>query len=87
MSTDTLVAGGDIEIIMTIDEPMSMTLSTGSDPSYEMSVGSIVERESSRDYEELNNLPSIEGTTLIGNKTTEELGISSIGNAAILALF
>lgn len=28
-----------------------------------------------QDYEELNNLPSINGVELIGNKTTRELGI------------
>lgn len=39
------------------------------------------------DYEKLTNLPSIEGVTLVGNHTQEELGISPIGNAAILALF
>lgn len=39
------------------------------------------------DYEKLNNLPSIEGVTLIGDHTQEELGINPIGNAAILALF
>lgn len=39
------------------------------------------------DYEQLNNLPSIEGVTLVGNRTQEELGINPIGNAAILDLF
>lgn len=40
-----------------------------------------------RDYEQLENLPSIEGVTLIGNRTQQELGVKKIGNAAILDLF
>lgn len=39
------------------------------------------------DYELLDNLPQIEGVTLVGNHTQEQLGINPIGNAAILALF
>lgn len=36
-----------------------------------------------QDYSELNNKPSINGVTLEGNKTLEELGINSITNSEI----
>lgn len=39
------------------------------------------------DYEVLDNKPLINGVTLQGNKTSEELGVRPIGNAAILELF
>lgn len=38
-------------------------------------------------YEELLNLPSIEGVTLRGNKTLEQLGITEITTAEIDAMF
>lgn len=36
-----------------------------------------------RDYELLDNKPSIENITLIGNKTFSELGIRSLANTEI----
>ncbi len=39
------------------------------------------------DYELLNNLPQIEGVTLIGNKTHEELNLQRVSNAEIEELF
>lgn len=45
----------------------------------------VTERET--DYEKLDNLPKIDGVTLIGNKSAEEIGIRPIGNSAILELF
>lgn len=38
------------------------------------------------DYEELNNKPSINGVTLIGNKTDADLGIKELSNLEIEAL-
>lgn len=39
------------------------------------------------DYEMLDNLPKIDGVTLVGDKSAEEIGIRPIGNSAILDLF
>lgn len=78
---------------------MEIELEVGSPSSVELEVGSLSSAEwggaeyipmthkSITDYEQLDNLPSIEGVTLIGNHTQEELGIRPIGNAKILALF
>lgn len=44
-----------------------------------MDVGTIMEGIDP-DYEKLKNLPSVNNTTLIGNKTTEELGIKLVGS-------
>lgn len=38
------------------------------------------------DYEGLNNLPQIEGVTLIGNKSFEDLNLHALTNAEIEAL-
>lgn len=38
------------------------------------------------DYERLRNLPSIEGVTLIGNKTFPQLNMSKLTNSEIEAL-
>lgn len=35
------------------------------------------------DYSELSNKPSINGVTLVGNKTNEELNITSLSNSEI----
>lgn len=40
-----------------------------------------------KDYNVLENKPKIEGRTLQGDKTYDDLGLSPIGNAKILALF
>lgn len=39
--------------------------------------------EKSIDYERLINLPKIEGTTLIGDKTFEELNLNSLTNSEL----
>lgn len=42
--------------------------------------------EKIKDYEELVNKPSINGVTLIGDKTLEELGTSPLTNMEILEI-
>ena len=37
-------------------------------------------------YEQLDNKPSIEDVTLVGNKTFEELGLESIDNSELMGL-
>lgn len=41
----------------------------------------------SANYERLNNKPSINNTTLIGNKSLEDIGISSITNIELEEIF
>jgi hypothetical protein len=73
---------------------VTAAVSTGADVSVSLStpVGIDVDlgtytRVVANDYERLTNLPSIEGVTLTGDHTQEQLGVNAIGNAAILALF
>lgn len=40
-----------------------------------------------RDYEALDNKPQIEGVTLIGDKTFEDLNLQKVSNAEIEELF
>ena len=43
-----------------------------------VSVGNVVIRDGSNNYEELTNKPSIEGTTLVGDKTLPDIGVNVI---------
>lgn len=49
-------------------------------------VGQTVTIGGTTDYERLRNLPSIEGVTLIGNKTFPQLNMSKLTNSEIEAL-
>lgn len=40
-----------------------------------------------KDYEQLKNLPQIEGVTLVKNKTFSELGMEECSNQDIINLF
>ena len=44
----------------------------------ELQIGTIMEGINP-DYEKMDNLPQVNGNTLIGNKTTAELGIGIVG--------
>lgn len=72
-------------INVTFPSAPTLEVSLDNDLEFTTAVGTVV--GSANDYEKLDNLPSIEGVTLRGNHTQEELGIRPIGNAAILALF
>ena len=61
------------ELIVGVDEEGSLSVDGGNDPGV-----TVV-----KDYELLNNKPQIEGNTLIGNKTFEELGLLELSNAEI----
>lgn len=74
-----------IEISVQFPSPPKLELAVDNETEFVAAIGTVTGALS--DYEQLNNLPSIEGITLVGNHTQEELGISPIGNAAILALF
>ena len=84
MSINLTLENG-IEISVQFPSPPTLELATDNDAEFTAAIGTVTGALS--DYEQLNNLPSIEGVTLIGNHTQEELGINPIGNAAILALF
>lgn len=78
-----------MEIELEVSSPSSVELEVGSPSSAEWGGAEYIPmtHKSITDYEKLDNLPSIEGVTLKGNHTQEELGIRPIGSAAILALF
>lgn len=48
--------------------------------------GETIQPEVNRDYERLDNKPSINGVELIGDRTFEDLGEETITNAELLAL-
>lgn len=81
----SLTMENGIEISVQFPSPPTLELAADNDAEFTAAIGTVTGALS--DYEQLNNLPSIEGVTLVGNHTQEELGISPIGNAAILALF
>lgn len=79
----TMENGIDVEV--SFPASPNLTLASDNEAEFVSAIGTVTGALS--DYEQLNNLPSIEGVTLVGNRTQEELGINPIGNAAILALF
>ena len=81
----SLTMENGIEISVQFPSPPTLEFAADNDAEFTAAIGTVTGALS--DYEQLNNLPSIEGVTLIGDHTQEELGISPIGNAAILALF
>lgn len=54
------------------------TLTIDGDLAATMSVGTVVMRDGTNDYNELVNKPSIEDVTLEGNKTLNQLGVSTM---------
>lgn len=54
---------------------------------YNFGTASAIHPILTRDYEELDNKPRIEGVELIGDKTYEELNLNRISNAEIEELF
>jgi len=74
-----------IEISVQFPSPPKLELAVDNETEFVAAIGTVTGALS--DYEQLGNLPSIEGVTLRGDHTQEELGINQIGNAAILALF
>lgn len=81
----SLILENGIEISVQFPSPPRLSFALDNDTEFTAAVGTVTGALS--DYEKLTNLPSIEGVTLVGNHTQEQLGINPIGNAAILALF
>lgn len=84
MSINLTLENG-IEISVLFPSPPTLEFAADNDAEFTAAIGTVTGALS--DYEQLNNLPSIEGITLTGNHTQEQLGVNAIGNAAILALF
>ena len=84
MSINLTLENG-IEITVQFPSPPAFTFAVDNEMEFTAAVGTVTGTLS--DYERLNNLPSIEGVALVGNHTQEQLGVTAIGNAAILALF
>jgi hypothetical protein len=54
---------------------------------FDVELDSAVQITPVRDYEALDNKPQIEGVTLIGDKTFEDLNLQKVSNAEIEELF
>lgn len=60
-----------------IQDSNSLEFDLSSTQNLEFGTRDIIEVRQSGDYEDLTNKPSINGVTLVGNKTTEDLGIQA----------
>lgn len=49
----------------------------------DLEMNEVINNGGTKNYNELNNKPSIEGVELVGNKTYEELNLSSLTNTEI----
>jgi len=49
----------------------------------DMDMNEVINNGSTKNYNDLNNKPMIEGVELVGNKTYEELNLSSLTNTEI----
>lgn len=82
-----LVLENGVEVVMEVSGGLELDMETSQGTEYAMGVGTVIPIKGEDDYEQLRNLPKIDGVTLVGDKSAEDIGISPIGNAAILALF
>lgn len=73
MLFDTVVLDGDMEILLPLDGDVDLGIPERGES------GVITVVHEGDDYEVLKNKPSINGVTLIGDKTTEDLGIQTGG--------
>ena len=73
----TVVIDGDMNLLNRIDGEVNLHSQIDGE------MDTILNAGGTRDYERLQNLPSIESVTLIGNKTFEQLGMSSLSNMEI----
>lgn len=69
-------------IKLTVAEPDAVTLELDSGDNAALNVGSTTV-VSVNDYNDLRNKPSIEGVTLEGDKTFEELNLQSLTNSEL----
>ena len=51
------------------------------------SISNVQRIPSANDYEKALNKPSIEGVTLVNDKTFEDLGLSEVGNTELKEMF
>lgn len=83
MSTNniTLTFENGLDIVMTIQEPPSLSFALDNTAEFQAAVGTIA--KSVNDYETLMNLPSIEGATLIGSLSLEDINVIPLTNMEI----
>lgn len=69
-----------------VDIDQVIDLSVGSDAPVSVDTNEIINTGGTMNYNDLTNKPMIEGVALVGDKTYEELNLSSLSNAEIEAL-
>lgn len=72
---------------LTIDGDISSTLLIDDDIAASMSVGTVIIRDGTNDYNELINHPSIEGIELVGDRLLSEFGETPLSNVEIKSIF
>lgn len=82
-----LILENGVEIVMEVSGGLELDMETSAGAEFSMGVGTVVPIKGEDDYEKLRNQPKIDGVTLVGDKSAEEIGIRPIGNSAILDLF
>ena len=84
-----MTANAYVRVPLRVQEDAPVRLSVTPETPVTYKVGEYVEQRirTVSDYEQLDNLPKIDGVILVGDKTAEEIGIRPIGNASILDLF
>lgn len=84
-----MTADAYVRVPLRVREDVPIRLSVAPETPVTYRMGEYVEQRvrTVSDYEQLDNLPSIDGVTLVGDQTAEDIGIRPIGNAAILDLF
>ena len=74
------------EIDMILDDPSPIDFDMGGAEGVDFGLDAPVQIVRNNNYEQLDNLPSIEGVPLIGNKTFPQLNMASLTNNEIEAL-
>ena len=70
-----------MEVSLSIEQPPSIIFSPNNTMAMTAAVGTII--TDMNNYESLDNLPSIEDVTLIGNITLPEIGVDILSNMEI----
>lgn len=68
---------------LTISNDISAKVICSDQPNAALSVGTVVYKDGTNNYEVLINKPSIEGHTLIGDSTLPQIGVGDITEQAI----
>ena len=68
---------------VTVSKDIQAKVSCSDTTNASVSMGTVLIRDGTNDYERLINKPSIEGHTLIGNSTLPQIGVNDITEQAI----